>query len=188
MLPRPARDNIAAARKRPKRRGIFGIRPADVVLSLAGLALAAAAGAFPFYVHRHPDQFSPPRMQFTGLAADVGGEPEDRAPRFKEIASRALLPELDSVVTGTPRRPGMLPGQPNEPGPDQSYPGEGVSMSVIHAIAGRAIIVDGGVIDFIRPNSRLSDGSRVVDIRFNGKSWEIETTSGQTITWDPGAS
>lgn len=188
MPPRSSHDRSATVRKRPKRRGFFRIRPSDIVISLAGLALAGAAGAFPFYVHKNPGLFGPPRMEFTGLPANIVGEPEDRAPRFREVASRPLRPELDSVVTGTPRRPGMLPGQPNEPGPKQSFPGEGVTLSVIHAIAGRAIVADGGVIDFIRPNSRLSDGSRVVDIRFNGKVWEIETTSGQTITWDPGAS
>ncbi len=174
--------------RRKRRKSWLRRHATDIVLSMAGLALAGVSGAFPFYVHRHPEKFGPPRMQYTGLTDTVPSEPEDRAPRFKEIAGVPAPPQLDNVITGTPRRPGAPPGIPNEPGPKQSFPGEGAPVSILRAIDGRAIVVDGGVINIVRPNSRLSDGSLVVDIRFNGKVWEIKTSAGKVFTWRPDAS
>jgi hypothetical protein len=183
----------------------------DALLGTFAAGLACASAGFPIYVHMNEDRFGPPRMQYAAIgSSELGGEAETRKPRFQEVAAgvpsaspdafvigpagaaepaRASAPPLlDSVVTGAISLPRARRAGVSEPPPAQPFPEELSSYEVVYASNGRALILDEGQIDIIRPNSVLSDGSTILSIQNSGPEWRIVTTGNRVLRWSASGS
>jgi hypothetical protein len=183
----------------------------DALLWVGAAGLAFASASLPVYVHLNNEKFGPPRMQYTAIGpSGAEGEAETRAPRFQEPAtslSGAVLeasadrsttslaeeqgeepPILDSVVTGAISFPRARRAAASEPPPQQPFPEELRLYEIVYASSGRALILDEGQIDMVRPNSMLSDGSVILSIQNSGQDWRIVTTGNRVLTWSASGS
>jgi hypothetical protein len=186
------------------------LRP-DALLGAFAVFLACASATFPIYVHLNEKKFGPPRMQYAAIGSGpLEGEAEMRKPRFQEAAAdlSAALPDasgsgpavaagpaqenaaplLDSVVTGAISLPRTRRADPSEPPAPQPFPEDLSPYEVVYASNGRALILDDGHIDMIRPNSILSDGSVILSIQNSGPQWRIVTTGNRVLLWSASGS
>jgi hypothetical protein len=185
-------------------------RGTDALLWMGAAGLAFASASFPVYVHLNKDKFGPPRMQYAAIGPSATeGEAETRRPRFREpalsvpgtvtdastIASaeegspekKDSSPPLDSIVTGAISLPRGRRAAP-EPPPPQPLPTELAPYEVVYVSNGRALVLDDGQIDMVRPNSMLSDGSVILSIQSSGPVWRIVTTGNRVMTWSASGS
>jgi hypothetical protein len=183
----------------------------DALLGIFAAGLACASAGFPIYVQLNKDKFGPPRMQYAAIgSSELGGEAETRKPRFQEVAAgvsgtqpdasangqsgdagsgqEGVPPLLDSVVTGAISLPRTRRAGASEPPPPQPFPEELSPYEVVYVSNGRALILDEGQIDMIRPNSILSDGSTILSIQNSGPEWRIVTTGNRVLTWSASGS
>jgi hypothetical protein len=186
------------------------LRP-DALLGTLAAFLACASASFPIYVHLNEKKFGPPRMQYAAIGSgELEGEAEMRKPRFQEPAlslSGAVVeasaiasagesrlgqesdsPLLDGVVTGAISLPRARRAGALEPLPPQPFPEELAPYELVYASSGRALILDDGQIDMVRPNSMLSDGSVILSIQNSGPQWRIVTTGNRVLTWSASGS
>jgi hypothetical protein len=183
----------------------------DALLGIFAAGLACASAGFPVYVHLNKEKFGPPRMQYAAIGSgEFEGEAEARKPRFLEAAaslSAALpgaavaasaggaaseqenaAPLLDGVVTGAISLPRARRASVPERPPPQPFPDELASYEIIYASNGRALVLDEGQIDMVRPNTILSDGSTVLSIQNSGPEWRIVTTGNRVLKWSASGS
>lgn len=153
--------------------------PIDIALIVAGVATAAAALAFPWHVHRHPEAYGPPEMRFSRSGA-MDGEPEDR------VGGRAV----PRIFLRNGGMPGMIDGgtvgsvpakAPRAvPLAQQPFPGA-PPVDVVLVANRRAIVRDGAVLYPVAVNSPLPDGGRVADIRVENGEWVVVTSRGDIL-------
>jgi hypothetical protein len=183
----------------------------DALLGMSAAGLAFASASFPVYVHLNKDKFGPPRMQYAAIGpSGPEGEAETRKPRFQEPAvslpgtfletsaigsagetspeQENAPPLLDSVVTGAISLPRARRASALEPPPLQPFPEELAPYEIVYVSNGRALILDEGQIDMVRPNSRLSDGSVILSIQSSGAEWRIVTTGNRILKWSASGS
>jgi hypothetical protein len=186
-------------------------RGTDALLWMGAAGLAFASASFPVYVHLNKDKFGPPRMQYAAIGPRATeGEAETRRPRFQEpglsvpgavINASAIAsaeegspeeqnssPPLDSIVTGAISLPRARSAAAPDPPPLQPFPAELAPYEVVYVSNGRALILDKGQIDMVRPNSVLSDGSVILSIQNSGPEWRIVTTGNRVLSWSAAGS
>lgn len=182
----------------------------DALLGAGAAGLAFASASFPIYVHLNKDKFGPPRMQYAAIGLNGSeGEAETRRPRFQEPAvslpgaafetpasgsngepsleQESAPPLLDGVVTGAISLPSARRAESEPPQP-QPFPEELAPYEVVYASNGRALILDEGQIDMVRPNTVLSDGSKILSIQNSGPEWRIATTGNRVLRWSASGS
>lgn len=143
----------------------MGRRSEDLVPAALGLAVAAGAAWLPWYVHRHPGSFGPPRMEFS-RSGEIDGEPEDRM--GGDATGRLFLRGgeaggIDRTAVGSVPPKGNRVVAPA----DQPFPGD-AGIEVVLIANRRALIRHGDVFYPVAVNSPLPDGSRVAAFRTEG--------------------
>ncbi len=145
-----------------------------------GLMLAGGAVAFPWYVYFNPEQFSPPRIEYSGNG-ELFGEPEDRSGAFEQrmISLRGEI--LDPVETGTVEPANISSGSSG----DQPFPGRSNAYRVLHVANGLALVRDDTGIFIVQLNSRLPDGQVIKEMRRQDQKWELVTSGNEIVGETP---
>lgn len=155
-------------------------RAGDAALWLGGFALAAASMGFPWYVYLHPDNFSPPRIEYSGNS-ELYGEPEDRPSAFVSRLYSRSGTILDPIETGS-----VAPAaNENAATAAQPFPGRASAYRLVHVANGRALVRDDTGIFMVRLNSSLPDGQKVNEFRRGENGWELITSGNQVVSADP---
>lgn len=147
---------------------------------------AAASAGLPFYIHFNPEKFSPPTMQFSGalersLSENVEKNEYER--RVSALVKPKLL--LDQITTGAvpevKTERARITAQPfPEDLPDQEH-----LIELMYVGRYRALIAAGGKIEIASVGSRLPDGSAISSISSQNGVWEVATTHGSILKWQP---
>ena len=158
------------------------VKPApavDRVLALSGLALAAAAAFFPWYVFFNADKFGihvanwdrtrdlpdlPPRNVFSV------------SPMAMTDNSENTSQPVDDLVTATVSNDGSKKSR--EVPEVQPFPGK-TDFRLLHVANGRALIEDSNGMYMVRVGSILPDESRVATLEQRGGKWVIVTSNGK---------
>lgn len=156
----------------------------DRILAGTGVALACAAGLFPWYVFFHQDQFGPLRNGW-GLTRDL---PDGPARNVFSVSPQAMVNShpggttevvpsaVDPVVTATVSQIG--PEDPsNETLPQQPFPGQS-GFHLLHVVNGRALIEDRSGMYMVQIGSILPDNSKVATIEQRDGKWVVISSTG----------
>jgi len=159
---------------------VFKNKLADFALGFCGLMLAAGSAYLPWYVHNHSEEFSPPRMEFTGQIDPQ--EPEidlmttASVPKHKPQVILGKRPERDFIKKTRRRIREVAMDKP------KLREGDG-SITVLFASRGRALVNDDGEIVMVEPGMVLSNGSKVAQVLRKGNTWEITTSDKKILRW-----
>ena len=162
------------------------ISVADSVYFVVLFGTAAASAGLPFYIHFNPEKFSPPQMQFSGalerrLSESVGRTEYDR--RVSALVKPKLL--LDQITTGAvPEVRAAKALTAAQPFPE-GLPDKGHQIELIYVGRNRALIAADGKIELASVGTRLPDGSAVSSISSQNGVWEVATTRGAILKWQP---
>ena len=150
----------------------------DILLGLAGMLLAGASIAFPWHVYLHPEDYSPPRIAFSGNWNP--GVPEEKPPAI--LAPVPTAPSIipapavpDPVITAsTPRdaakRPRIVPLD------EQPSPVAGGDYGVIFVINRTALMSDRSGVFFVEIGQKLPDGSTVTGVEETPDGGAVHTS------------
>ncbi|MCM2291404.1 flagellar protein [Allorhizobium sp. BGMRC 0089] len=155
---------------------------ADRLLMMAGVSLALAAAAFPWYVFLNPQKFSF-RNDAVQQARDM---PAKEAKSVFSIAPMAVvnsnptpqkLPkDIDRMQTAT------LPQGPDAPdgkgGEALAQPFPGSVFRLLHVANGQALIEDSSGMYMVKVGSVLPDNSRLARLEQKNGKWVIITSTG----------
>ena len=173
-------DHDADEKVAPAKRAATG-DASDRALTAAGIALAAGAALFPWYVFLHGDQF--------GIRPDSLGETRDLpAGQAREVFSISPLAmtdntkdeatTVDPLVTATISKIGSEKAKGAELKEDQPFPGKG-AFRLLHVANGRAMIEDNTGMYMVQIGSILPDNSRVATLEQRDGKWVIITSNGE---------
>ncbi|WP_419909643.1 flagellar protein [Hoeflea sp.] len=161
---------------------------ADRVLIGAGLALAAFAAFFPWYVFLNQDDFG---IQPYSLSADrdMAGMPGRGAVSVSPLSipdteEEADDEDFDSITTATitlDGKEGEFEAQDVGDASQQAFPGGKTSFRLLHVVNGRALIEDGNSVYVVRVGSILPDDSRLATLEQRDGRWVIVTSEGEVI-------
>ena len=155
----------------------------DRLLVATGVALAALAAFFPWYVFLHPQDFSVPTL-WKGDRRDL---PDAPARDVMSVSPSAMVDddaasperEIDPVRTaavpnlGNENRTGATP----ESVLDQPLPARN-GFRLMHVANGRALIEDATGMYIVRVGSILPDNSRLATLEQRDGEWVIVTSNG----------
>ncbi len=159
----------------------------DRILASTGIALAAAAAFFPWYVFFNEEKFgirvaSGDRtrdLPHTGPRDVFSVSPLAMTNRNKEdTPPPAEMPDMLTTATvtadGKEKQNSLAASVEDQPFPGQS------SFRLLHVSNGRALIEDGSGMYIVRVGSTLPDNALLTKIEQRDGDWMIETSSGQT--------
>lgn len=159
-------------------------RRSDRILAAAGIGLAAAAAAFPWYVFFNEEKFG---IRIAGWE-QLGDLPPGSAARrpFSVSPSATPSPEnrtaepepVDRIVTATVSNLGEV--RENAPLVQERQPMPGRSgFRLLHVANGRALIEDGNGMYMVQVGSILPDESRLATVEQRDGEWVIVTSTGE---------
>ncbi|TRL42990.1 flagellar protein [Rhizobium straminoryzae] len=167
----------------------------DRLLAGAGILLAVASAAFPWYVFFNQDKFGI-RVSPIGWTRDLPEGPPRPVFSVSPLAmvdndSTTTPPDtpldpIDTLTTATTAAPGRPGDKQDEEGRDQPFPG-GNSFKLMHVANGRALIQDKGGLYIVRVGSVLPDDSRLASIEKRDGRWVIITSKGTLYDETTGA-
>ncbi|MBP2548075.1 hypothetical protein J2858_000968 [Neorhizobium galegae] len=159
----------------------------DRMLAGAGILLAVASAAFPWYVFFNEDKFGI-RVTPMALTRDL---PEGPPRPVFSVSPLALIDNddkttpaeirpdaIDALTTATVATPGRGPQADGAPPQDQPFPG-GNGFRLMHVANGRALIQDNKGMYMVRVGSILPDNSRLATIEMRNGKWVIVTSNGE---------
>ena len=146
-----------------------------------------ASAVLPFYIHFHSEEFGPPLMHFSGEMgrnADFEASVETRRERQIATLVKPML-QIDKIVTGSirDRALGSARAAPAEQPYPENAPSSPLALEILFVSPNRALIIDGGRVETIRPGSRLSNGAQVESIVWSNGRWSIKTSAGASYEW-----
>lgn len=167
----------------PKAKPRRAARRSDKVLAATGIALAAAAAAFPWYVFFNEEKFG---IRIAGWE-QLGDLPPGSAARRPFSVSPTATPPpenrqfepdpVDNIVTATVSKLGEA--RQNAPVLKEQQPMPGRSgFRLLHVANGRALIEDGNGMYMVQVGSILPDESRLATVEQRGGKWVIITSTG----------
>lgn len=156
----------------------------DILLGLAGVLLAGASIAFPWHVYLHPEDYSPPRIAFSGNWHPGVVEEQPPAILAPVITPPSVIPappRPDPVTTAsTPRagvaRPRVVPID------EQPLPQGGGDYGVIFVINRTALMSDSSGVFFVEVGQTLPDGSTVTAVEETPGGGEVRTSYDRTYS------
>lgn len=159
-------------------------RRTDKMLAVAGILLAGAAAAFPWYVFFNEDKFG---IRIAGWEQLRDLSPESAARRPFSVAPRPkpdLGPQmasqknpLDDLVTATVPKAGPIDKTAGMTGELQPLPGSG-GFHLLHVVNGRALVEDARGMYMVQVGSILPDNSRLAVIEQRDGKWVIVSSTG----------
>ena len=155
----------------------------DRALTAAGIALAAGAALFPWYVFLHGEKF--------GIHVDsLGGTrdlPNSQARNVFSVSPLAMTdntkddsPNVDPLVTATISKIGSEKAKGAELKEEQPFPGKD-AFRLLHVANGRAMIEDDSGMYMVQVGSILPDNSRVATLEQRDGKWVIITSNGEVF-------
>lgn len=159
----------------------------DRALAGTGVALAFAAGLFPWYVFFHEEQFGvkladwgntrdlpdiPGRNVFSVSPTTAMVDNDDKG------ATSTMPSAVDPVVTATVSQVGKEDANTRDMGVNQPFPGRG-GFRLLHVANGRALIEDGSGMYMVQVGSILPDNSKVANLQQQNGKWVIVSTTGE---------
>lgn len=171
-------DKIVPPLKRPEKIS----SSSDRLLVTAGVALAALAAFFPWYVFLNPHEFSVPPL-WQGNTRDL---PETPAREVMSVSPAAMVDDddadagdVDPVKTATVPNLGheSKTGATPEKSLDQPLPTP-TGFRLMHVANGRALIEDASGLYIVRVGSILPDSSRLATLEQRDGEWVIVTSNG----------
>lgn len=158
----------------------------DRMLVMSGVALAAMAAFFPWYVFLNPQEFSVPPL-WQGENRDL---PETPAHEVMSVSPTAMVDDdeaepdghVDPVKTatvpnlGNEKKSGATPENPL----DQPLPAP-TGFRLMHVANGRALIEDASGMYIVRVGSILPDNSRLATLEERNGEWVIVTSNGDVF-------
>lgn len=170
---------LGSTRGEPLHRRIFSV---DGAVAAGGLALAAAAAFFPWYVFFHQEKFGIRPMQYSNgrpLSDWPGTGLYGASPLAMTGTQNVADIEFDPLATAAVPD-GDAPDIGKEDALEQPFPGES-EYALLHVANGRALIEDDGGIYIVRVGSVLPDSSRLEAFERHGRDWVIVTSNGKVI-------
>lgn len=166
-------------------------RLSDTLLAATGVALAAAAAFFPWYVFLNEDKF--------GIRPEAMDRTRDLPPgNGRPVVSVSPLAMTDSTKDDRPTAPDPMDelttattsalGKARDNGAfreEQPFPGKS-EFRLLHVANGRALIEDGSGMYMVQVGSILPDNSKLATLEQRDGRWVIITSTGQLYT-DNGA-
>lgn len=159
-------------------------RRTDKILAAGGIALAAAAAAFPWYVFFNEEKFG---IRIAGWEQLRDLPPGSAARRPFSVSpaatpdpeNRAIMPDpIDQVVTATVSSVGEEKKDAPQVREQQPLPGRS-GFRLLHVANGRALIEDGSGMYMVQVGSILPDNSRLATVEQRDGKWVIITTGGE---------
>ncbi|MCX8996099.1 flagellar protein [Rhizobiaceae bacterium BDR2-2] len=174
---------LTTARPRPKYRS----QRSDRILAAVGVALAAAAAAFPWYVFFNEEKFGIRIAGWEQLNDLPPGSAARRPFSVSPLATPdpenrlAAPPAIDPVVTATVSSIGEV--KEDAPLLQELQPMPGRSgFRLLHVANGRALIEDGNGMYMVQVGSILPDDSRLATVEQRDGKWVIITSKGEIYT------
>jgi hypothetical protein len=179
-----------------KKEGFFAnMDRTEVMLSATGVALAAFAAYFPWYVFFHHEYFT---VRHDGMAQNLRRDLPVGPPRrvfsvspsasininqFPEFAKVPPLKSFDDIKTATiPEEAKPNAGAGGEKAAiGQPLPGSVRTFRLLHVAGGRALIEDGNGMYIVGVGSVLPDNSKLAAIQQRDGQWVLITTNGDTV-------
>lgn len=168
----------------PKARAKRSVRRSDKILAVTGIALAAAAAAFPWYVFFNEEKFG---IRIAGWE-QLGNLPPGSAARRPFSVSPTATPppenrnfepaQVDKIVTATVSNLGAEKKTGPAMREDQPLPGRS-GFRLLHVANGRALIEDGNGMYMVQVGSILPDESRLATVEQRDGKWVIITSTGE---------
>lgn len=161
-------------------------RLTDRLLAGTGIALACAAGLFPWYVFFNEEKFGmhvstmdrtrdlpegPGRNVFSVSPLAMVDKDDESTNEIQETV-------VDPVVTATVSQLGEEKATGGEMTGSQPFPGRS-GFKLLHVANGRALIEDGSGMYMVRIGSILPDNSRVATLEQRDGKWVIITSTGE---------
>ncbi|SMC85035.1 flagellar protein [Rhizobium sp. RU36D] len=158
----------------------------DRLLAGTGVALACAAGLFPWYVFFNEEKFGirtagwentrdlpegPGRNVFSVSPLALVDDDKESSPEVRETM-------VDPVVTATVSQLGEEDKANGQVMPEQPFPGRS-GFKLLHVANGRALIEDESGMYMVRVGSILPDNSRVATLEQRDGKWVIITSAGE---------
>ncbi len=158
----------------------------DRLLAGTGVALACAAGLFPWYVFFNEEKFGirtagwehtrdlpegPGRNVFSVSPLALVDDDKESSPEVRETM-------VDPVVTATVSQLGEEDKASGQVMPEQPFPGRS-GFKLLHVANGRALIEDESGMYMVRVGSILPDNSRVATLEQRDGKWVIITSAGE---------
>ena len=181
-MPKNNRDKPVQPLRSPKpRRPFFR---SDRMLAVAGVALAAGAAAFPWYVFFNEEKFGISVAGWEQMRDVQGARRPDAingiALDMRNGDNRNLtvppVPGVDGLMTATVSKLGT-----EEDGglsqTEQPFPGKG-GFRLLHVSNGRAMIEDNSGMYMVQVGSTLPDNSRLAALQQQDGKWVIVTSTG----------
>ncbi|MDD9908478.1 MAG: hypothetical protein OXR62_02185 [Ahrensia sp.] len=148
----------------------------DWIVGAFGLCLAGSCAFLPWYVYNNPQNFGPPRMEFSGYNGGAAiYEPQDLAVRKARFRLKPDEPDLDRIVTGST-------GADLDGPVDQPFPGD-ATYQLMFVAPGRALLHDGREMIFVKAGSGLPGGERIDSISQSDEGWKVSLDSGAVLEW-----
>ena len=161
---------------------------ADRMLIGAGLAIAAFAAFFPWYVFLNQEDFG---IQPYALSTDrdMAGMPGRGAVGVSPLSipdadEEANDEDFDSITTATVTLSGdegEYEAENDGEVPQQAFPGGAAAFRLLHVVNGRALIEDDNGVYVVRVGSILPDDSRLATLEQRDGRWVIVTSDGEVI-------
>ncbi len=159
----------------------------DRYLITGGLAIAAFAAFFPWYVFLNQEKFGVRPMGYES-SRDLSELPGRSIVGVSPLAipdadTDSTSDSLDVITTAT-----VLPESEPEPeelaGADsvQAFPGANPRFRLLHVVNGRALIEDDNGVYLVRVGSVLPDDSRLATMEERDDGWTIITSDGNAIS------
>lgn len=154
----------------------------DTALGVVGVVLAAASVAFPWHVYFFPEQYTPPKIAFSGKWNP--GVAEERPPAILAVRRSRPVAVSDPVVTAsTPPDPARFAPEA-VPVEEQPFPNAGGDYGVIFVLNRSALMSDGNGVFFVEVGSQLPDGSTVTAVAETPGGGEVRTSYDRTYSPD----
>ena len=159
---------------------------ADRMLAISGIAIAAAAAFFPWYVFFNEDKFS-----IKVAAIDHTRDLPHTGPRqVFSVSPIAMINKnknpnpqpapIDQLTTATVSKLGKERDSQPLPIADQPFPGQ-TGFRLLHVANGRAMIEDNSGMYMVRVGSILPDKSRLASLEQRDGQWVIITSRGDVL-------
>lgn len=173
-------DERDQALKREKKPVVGG----DRVMAGVGIAIAAAAAFFPWYVFFNEDKFGmnvanmdrTRDLPHTGPREVFSVSPMAMVNRNKDDRTFPVVPDPLTTATvsetGKERQNAQAATREDQPFPGQS------GFRLLHVANGRALIEDGSGMYMVRVGSILPDNARLAKIEQRNGAWVIVTSDG----------
>lgn len=159
---------------------------ADRMLAISGIAIAAAAAFFPWYVFFNEDKFGikvaaidhTRDLPHTGPRQVFSVSPIAMVNKNKNPHPQA--PPIDQLTTATVSKLGKEKDGRPVPADEQPFPGQ-TGFRLLHVANGRAMIEDNSGMYMVRVGSILPDKSRLASLEQRDGRWVIITSRGDVL-------